>query len=516
MTTIREAYLAFSDYSERQKKTVQSIQSEIRESRAQIGETVKALEKQVAALYPSYESFPVEELTAAAEDAGLPHNFTLRLSSLLRHNNDTQQKRLDIISQYGSRKALADTRKALSCDSLEKEERLTGLKTVLSDMMGQELYNVVMCIDRRCGSYRATDEQIKSSIDYYDTASFGRFFFRDWREGREVIKEYREKVGDPEAALKTRRDNFKEQDVLKHGISTATDQIVRINNITDRMDELEREFLPDKKIAAVLHEYLVDALFDEKFLDALGARLGKDVAEPLAESVLKFLNLTKIEQNLASVLDVAEGTQKKIDKPLRQFESADPRASNKTVGVDLEKIDAALAAQRQYVGNVADSSRKMRNSIAHTPSSAYAMPSSHPAYTGSDSSTSFMNWSMFMHILNHSGADSTCVNQVLGDFDVSKTSFGTFDVPSTSAPEQNGTLNSIANESFSMPDVPNISVPEVSVPSIYVPGASSSGPSYTYDGGGGYSSSSDSGGGGGGYSSGGDGGGGCGGGGGGF
>lgn len=492
MTTIREVYRAFSDFAERQRKTIQSIKDEIREGRAQIADTKKELKDRIAYLFSDYETFPDEILTEASRAAGSERNFTLLLKGMERENEGLSQMRAKLITEYGTPERLLKERTALNADILEIVTKTNEDNVRLKELSDrQEPFNRHVRKVKYALSGELDDDQIKNAVTYYTTPSIARCFSPDWLVGNNLVRKY-ESGGDSLVADWATRTQLRES--VGAGMvdsSVKERRVVAITAATEKMEQLQRQIKPEAQICAVLQDRLFEAMFDEKFIDEMTARLGEDITKPLAESVLKIVNLTKIEHNLEGVLETAEKTYEKLNAPLGKLRRGSSNAGYRSIDIDLPQVEKAVAGQEQYVQRLSANTQQMRSSIrgySHESSSGRSYETSR-----GDDLTMFnmMNMWMIMSIMDNTNTDNALVGHTLGEIKTSDISGLDTNISGADFNADTGGLHDIANQSFNVPDIQpvEVSIPDisVSVPDFSVPDFSSTtidtGGSVTFDSG---------------------------------
>lgn len=493
MTTIREAYYAFLDFADRQRKTIQSIKDEIREGRAQIADTKKELRDRIAYLFSDYETFPDEILTEASRAAGTERNFTLLRDGMERENEGLSQVHAKFVKEHGAPDKLLAERAALNTSFLAVVTKTNADNARLKELSErQEPFNSHLRKLKHALSGELDNDQIKNAVTYYTTPSVTRFFSPDWLVGNYLVRKY-QSGGDSLVADWAARIQLRES--VGAGMvdsSVKERRILAITAVTEKMEQLQKQIKPEAQIFAVLQDRLFEAMFDEKFIDEMTARLGGDITQPLAESVLKIVNLTKIENNLEGVLKTAEKTYQKLDAPLYKLRRGSSNAGYKSIDIDLPQVEKAVAGQEQYVQRLATNTQQMRSSIrsySHDSSSGRSYETSR-----ADDLTMFnmMNMWMIMSIMNNTNTDAALVGYTLGEIKTPDVSGLDTNISGADFNADTGGLHDIANQSFNVPDIQSVevSIPDisVSVPDFSVPDFSSTtidaGSSYGgYDGG---------------------------------
>lgn len=462
MTTIREAYRAFTDFSDRQKQTVQSIKTEIREGKAQIADEKKILKDRIAEKFPTLESFPVDFLTEISQEAGTERNFSLLLASMERGNEELAQRRQALIDAHGTPEKLAREARSLNSAvltrrteegvaeeaSLELQYKLSGFRPYMEELRDED------------GMLK--EETLRDAVEGFKKKSFGKVFSPTWWSGHAVVKEYESKGGDIVADWISFRDQKKALHKIKDDLSAKEKRLDVIRRAEESMRELEYAAKTPEQIVEALRERMFDAVFDDKFMDVLARKVEENDVAPLAEPVLKIANLTKINANLGAALKATETLLDTINEPIPKLRRGASQAGSQRIKkLDLKEIDSAVAGHEAFAHTLTGNARRARTAIGDY---SYKSSSADTVRGSGDSLTmNMMNVALLTTLIDSPDVDNAFLNQTLSDFPV----------PDSSSPSSLSDAFNEAATGFSAPEIQtpefNINVPTIEMPSIDIP-----------------------------------------------
>lgn len=478
MTTIREAYRAFTDFSDRQKEVVHSIKTEIREGQAQIADQKKLLKQRIAEKFPTLESFPADFLTEISQEAGTERNFSLLLASMERENAELGQRRQALIDAQGTPDKLAREARSLNSAILETEKSAEAAENAAMEWEFK-LFDLRPYLDELKDLHGNLNEDIiREAVEGFRKASFTKVFSPAWWSGHTAVKKYEAGGGDIVADWATYSARKETLYTIRDDIDLKEKRLNSIRRTEESMKELEYAIKTPDQMVVALRERMYDAVFDDKFMDILARRVQDEDIAPLAEPILKIANLHKIDANLNAVLKSAQSTQDKIDRPISKLRRGTSNAGSKRIDIDLRQIEKAIQGQEAFASSYTANTRQARNGIGR-----YDFKTSDDTLASSRGSDDFltmnmMNMVLLTSLMDSPQIDNSFINQTWGDVFVPNVDIST--------PDIGDAFNTAAG--FSIPDIQtpdiNVSVPDISVPSFDTPSFSSdSFSSSSFDGG---------------------------------
>lgn len=477
MTTIREAYRAFADFSERQKQTVQSIKSEIGEGKAQIADEKKILKDRIAEKFPTLESFPADFLTEISQEAGTERNFSLLLAGMERENAELAQQRQALIDAHGSPESLVRKVHSLNSDVLARETELGDAEDAAFNMQ-YKLSGFLPHLDNARHAHGTLDEGIvRQAVEDFKSASFGKVFNPEWWAGRAAVKQYESKGGDIVADWTAYRDQRKTVRGLKDDISTKAERLDTLRRATESMRTIEYAVKTEDHMVEALRGRLFEAVFDDKFMDVLARRVEENDVAPLAEPVLKIANLNKINTNLGAALKATETLLDTINDPIPKLRRGASQAGSQRIKkINLPEIEQAVAGHEAFAHTLTGNARRARTAIGDY----HYKSTSTEISRGSDDylTMNMMNVALLTTLMDSPDVDNAFLNQTLNDFSTPDTNACNVSVSDT--------FNTAA-VGFSAPDIQtpefNINVPAIEMPSIDIPTIDTSSVNGGFDGG---------------------------------
>ncbi len=482
MTNFKEAYSAFSDYVARQKSAIDSVRAELNESKAQLIDTEAELATAMRAAFPSVDAFPVVELTEASREAGINRDFTMLLSSMRRENRQRQEEMGQLVEDNGSYEVIQGEQ--------AERGRIIGEQKAYADNVEREIGRYAARF-RAFNRYRGEvdmagndPETIRSARNYFLQPTLFRRLSPTWWRGNKAVRTYESSGKNISLDWENYLQCKTEKSGIDERIAGLTAGIKSAAVVLQKMDAAKNSILSDEKILLVLHNNLVESIFDEKFVDAMIKRLGRDTVAPVLVPVLKIHNLHKVAGNLTEILTKMGVTLSQLETPLDRLARGARRVPSKNIDLDLGPIDDAVHGQEQFAGRIVKENAALRSGLrGYTPSSTLSTAS--PA--SDDGHMHFMNTMMLFYLINSSNCSHGYIHHSLGD--------GVNPTPSAPG-DQSGSLGTLPSYSTggldaSMPSMDfagGISVPDVSIPNVS--SGDYGGSSSSYDGGSSYSSSS--------------------------
>lgn len=482
MPSAREVYNTFKSFQDRQEEILRSVQTEQAAIKKEYEGIVDYLAEVLKQTFPTTEDLPLDLLNAAVKHSNpeFPEGrFEHLKSTLLRENQTTLEQLTALETKSGS---LARVKSKISGKTDEIDQLDMEIRN--AERQKGDIDVKIRIIEKRLRPITHAEYLTNSDLDDGALASHKGFKLwswmtdSDWRAVHNAAVSFSESgtssLADTRTDLaeKTAAQNTKATAIssLTEARKAAADERTRLEDVSQKLSKYKNDLKTPDQIHHTLCAAIADYLTEEDVTRYLGNALPKEQAEPLMVATLKFVNLSKMYNNLEELRVKAEDALGKVSEPVTKLQRH--RTSSRTISnIDLDEIGSNLETFNGAVTSAVSASAKRRQAInTFSPtSSSYYSRSSDDAY--SNMNTMMLYWILMSdsgntaHAAPHfndattpchpSGHDPQGIPAPSGDISIPNLTDGL----SSITPDLSGAFSNLSGLS----DMPTITLPDITV-----------------------------------------------------